>query len=758
LQEILWNFCRLKDKEKRLALKENPHFYAHLPTSSQAYGGGFKIDPVKDFRHVDRFYVLTDRPSLVYIKTDQYSRCFGNFWCPNGAIIFKCLQVLFLLSQTPFSDVLSDLSGRLERETIIKTSLESTNWRFCTQPPAYTKPNQGDNLNAEGNPRRYRPILSLSLECPCENWKCHMDDLPGSDVLINLRVCAGRVSPDSLVCCIGYSNRVILVLTSAQLLAPLPPTSGRPQYSVAYRTHIDMLDDNSLLKVFCHYRLEDVDGWYLRLTWWKLAHICRRWRSLIFGSSSFLDTCLLLTNGNTSIDSLAHLPLLPFVIDFSNITTTWVRKDEESILAGLQQRGRVRRAVFRALSPSLRACLGAMSGLFPLLEYLSLLSTTEEEASLVIPDTFRAPILRHLALRGIGLPPGPQFLASTVALMTLTLTRIPASSYFPPGHLVTQLQGLPHLDELSIDFAVPIPRPSAERELLPAPIPPVTLPTLKRFIFRGVSAYLENLVAQIHAPLLKRLSITLHFEFAYTLVNLTKFIHTSAHLYCLSTRVLFNSDGASIVPSIGDSGSRRDGGGLTLNVICEPLDWKIDSAAQVCRALEQVLSAVEELTLDLDKDGIPSDPEHAPDNTLWRELLMPFRGVKKFHIRSALSSELSDVLRTESAGLVPDLLPDLQYLEVQLKTNDAYNALSTFIETRHRAGRRVHVLVLPFGSEAVTFKFSHQRSRFDKLSFANYMKNISRAYRKQAMELISICRLFVRAQKQIPASDATLRR
>jgi hypothetical protein len=86
----------------RLTLKENPHFYVHLPTSPQEYGSGFKIDPITDFRHADRFYVLTDRPSPVYIKTDQYSRCFGNFWCPNSAIIFKCPHVLFLFSEVSF--------------------------------------------------------------------------------------------------------------------------------------------------------------------------------------------------------------------------------------------------------------------------------------------------------------------------------------------------------------------------------------------------------------------------------------------------------------------------------------------------------------------------------------------------------------------------------------------------------------------------------------------------------------------------------
>ena len=88
LAEILWNFSRFKD-ERRLTLKQNPHFYARLPMSPEVYGGGFTMEPTEDFRHADKFYVLIDRQGLAYLNTDQYTGCFGNFWCPSGAIIFK---------------------------------------------------------------------------------------------------------------------------------------------------------------------------------------------------------------------------------------------------------------------------------------------------------------------------------------------------------------------------------------------------------------------------------------------------------------------------------------------------------------------------------------------------------------------------------------------------------------------------------------------------------------------------------------------
>jgi hypothetical protein len=98
LQEILWNFCCSEDKKKHLTLKENPHFYAKLPTSPESYGDRVEIDPTEDFRRANKFYILTDKPDFVYIMTDQVLQAFGNFWCSKNAIIFKGLDDLGLFS------------------------------------------------------------------------------------------------------------------------------------------------------------------------------------------------------------------------------------------------------------------------------------------------------------------------------------------------------------------------------------------------------------------------------------------------------------------------------------------------------------------------------------------------------------------------------------------------------------------------------------------------------------------------------------
>ena len=407
----------------------------------------------------------------------------------------------------------------------------------------------------------------------------------------------------------------------------------------------------------------------------------------MFDSCLHLDMSLRLTNDSPSIDTLSHLSPLPLVIDYPDGTRTMERKDEDNIRFGLQQHGRVRQVVLQAPSSSLRMWLEPMNRLYPRLRDLSLLSTTTEEMSLVLPETLQVPSLRLLSLHGIGLPKGLPLLSSTTALSTLSLTHIQGACYFPPKHLITQLQNLPYLEELSIGFAIPIPLPSSERELLPAPMPPVTLPTLRRLTFLGVDIYLDNLVAQINTPLLERFCVTLFFDLGFTLVNLTEFIHRTEGFGCLVARVIFSKDGATIYYE------ERGTDTLSLRINCEPLDWQLDSATQVSIALGNVMSAVEDLTLDLDAGGMPSDWQNTLDSMLWHELLLPFIGVMKLHIGSSLTLELSQALESVPGGLVLELLPELQELEVYLRIDQGKQALSAFVESRKSVGRPVYLRI-----------------------------------------------------------------
>ena len=468
-----------------------------------------------------------------------------------------------------------------------------------------------------------------------------------------------------------------------------------------------------------------------------------------------------------------HLP--PQVIHYSEQTQTITPKDEHNIHLGLEKHDRVHRITIRTLSSRMCVLLEPMNRHFPRLEDLSLMSTTIEDMNLMLPETLQAPYLRRLVLHGVGLPKGLPLLSSTISLSTLSMTHIGASCYFPPGHLITHLSCLPHLEELTIGFAIPIPIPSSERELLPPPIPPVTLPALRRLTFLGVDVYLDNLVAQINTPLLERLSVTLVFDLAYTLVNLTGFICRTEGFECRSAQIYFGSDGDGVFIDAGHY-KQQDPGKFIIHVNCKPLDWQIDSAGQVCSALGTMMSIVEELTLDFYEHGMPSYWENRRDNTLWHELLLPFIGLKKLHVNSSLALELALALESVAGGSV---LPELQEINTMLITDREKGAFSVFVKTRESVGRPVQVpgLVLSVpdvshagpevpntepvpGAEPVLDAEPEVQNAGPEVHHMDLKNtdNSGRLYRSRAMNLISIYQSFIQTQEQTIGSYDELRR
>ena len=427
---------------------------------------------------------------------------------------------------------------------------------------------------------------------------------------------------------------------------------------------------------------------------------------------------ILCTNGSPVLDTLAHLPLLPLVIDYQDATATIRAKDELGISHALQLRDRVRRVVLSIPPASLHKLLVLMDDSYPILEHLCLSSTTKEEhAGLILPVTFMAPNLCHLNLLGISLPAKLPLLSSTVALVTLTLTNVQSSGYFLPKHIVTRLRFLPQLEELSICFSIPIPRPSAESELLNAPETPVTLPALKRLTFRGVSAYLESLVAQISAPLLEHLSITIFNQVAIALPHLSHFTNTTEGLKLPIAGVIFEYDAVSVVTN-QRAQQRADGPpGFCLRVICRQFDWQVDCAAQICNELMPALSGIEGLTLDFDGQTIPTEwQDGAVDAATWRELLRPFVGARELRICHALTCELSFALQSDDAGLDPMLLSGLQELAPQLEEEHANNAFSWFVEARQIAGRPVRISPSPVPRAQPVLSEQHNPSDADLAS------------------------------------------
>ena len=137
LSEVLWIFSRFED-ERRLTLKQNPHFYEVLPTSPEKYGGTFRVNPIETFQH-QKISVLIDNPGptgQVFLETEKGTRAFGNAWVPKDVIVFKG-SFPFMFFFLP-SDTLSDVCGSLEGEGIVGADFQDTPKLWCIEePPLY---------------------------------------------------------------------------------------------------------------------------------------------------------------------------------------------------------------------------------------------------------------------------------------------------------------------------------------------------------------------------------------------------------------------------------------------------------------------------------------------------------------------------------------------------------------------------------------------------------------------------------------------
>jgi hypothetical protein len=426
----------------------------------------------------------------------------------------------------------------------------------------------------------------------------------------------------------------------------------------------------------------DTYGRNKRSGWYKLCHVCRRWRHLIYEHAFHLGIAIRCTNGAPRVDKLDHLPSLPLCVYYNCANATMTEQDELGIYHALRLHDRVRLLYLKVPPSILDKVLVLMDEHFPKLEHLYLSSTVKNSVplSLPLPKAFLAPNLRHLTLPGISPPRRLRVLTSTVSLVTLNLNNIQTSSYFRPRLLVARLRSVPRLEELFIHFSIPIPRPSTERELLGEQGAPVTLPSLTYLRFRGVGTYLESLVAQIRAPLLVWLDITLFNQIAFVLPHLTYLINITEAFKVPSAEVYFFSDCVDITTH-----SCSEGGLFSFSVICKQLDWQIDCAAQIFHACIPALSGVERFMLRCDYLEFPTEFQNgAIDSTTWHELFRPFVGLKQLHISERLLvEELSRVLQADEVGSDPGFLPNLR----SIHADD--NLFTSFIDTRQVMGRPV---------------------------------------------------------------------
>ena len=241
--------------------------------------------------------------------------------------------------------------------------------------------------------------------------------------------------------------------------------------------------------------------------WHQLAHVCRRWRFLVFASPQRLDLRVVYTfkrKARVVKKALGRRPTLPIAVWYPSPCT--IREDENNASFALQHPDRIREISLFLTDSLLFKTRAQLLASFPALEYLRLESPDPTKSeSPPLPLGFlgsSAPRLSHIHLIGVPFPTLPLLLLSTRDLVSLQLDSVSKAGYFSPETLSIGLSMMTQLKSLIIHFL-----PLASRETGNAGRPPpvrATLPALTKFHFSGDKAYLDDLISRLDSPILEQ--------------------------------------------------------------------------------------------------------------------------------------------------------------------------------------------------------------------------------------------------------------
>ena len=480
------------------------------------------------------------------------------------------------------------------------------------------------------------------------------------------------------------------------------PTDNSP-----HTTSIDTLDDYSLLNVFYLYRPfllgEDEDdegrllggseGWTDEHWWFKLAHVCRRWRNLVIGSASYLGLCLVCTYGTPVADMLAHSPPLSLVIDYQGMDIT--AGDEEGIFLALEQRDRVRRIRLYLPVLKLQKLIMAMDGEYPILEYLILDDPHRKKSMvLILPETLETPHLRHLFIN-CSIPIRSPSLGTAAGLVNLCLALYHPSTYIQPTVLLQCLSSMPQLEILLFGFQFAVPNRDVERQLMRTPIMThVTLPNLRIFAIRAVSAYSEAILSQITTPRLDIFQIRYRKQLTFSVPQLLQFMGRTENFRFDRAEFEFDCEEVSLSVEVYPPETNMSMTPFSIYVDGWHLDWQVSSVTQIFNTIGHIFSTVEHLTLTHKVHSRSSEEHNEVDRTEWRKLLRSFNNVKTLRIDDGLVKELSRCLRLEDEEDPLELLPELQELTYS-GTSNVNDTFTSFIDARLNADRPVSLIKTP---------------------------------------------------------------
>ncbi|KAI9450240.1 hypothetical protein BJY52DRAFT_1215572 [Lactarius psammicola] len=260
-------------------------------------------------------------------------------------------------------------------------------------------------------------------------------------------------------------------------------------------------------------------------------------------------------------------------------------KDEDNIMAALKQSDRVSSITLTITNPLLEK-LSAIERPFSELEELVLLS--QDSVRLALPSAFRwGTRLRSLHLTRITSFALPRLLYSSRNLVDLRLHEI-EPWLFSPEVFTYVLSGMAQLRSLSL-HVLTIDR----NEVLMPFSKRVVLPALTRLDFRGITKYLEDLVAGIDAPRLGDIEVALLNESISDVSKLSEFVDR-IEMHKSYRRADILSSEHSISVSLIQPGAPTC---LKLKLFCERISDQLNSMFRICFRFSAFLFNVEDLRI-----------------------------------------------------------------------------------------------------------------------------------------------------------------
>ena len=448
------------------------------------------------------------------------------------------------------------------------------------------------------------------------------------------------------------------------------------------KTTIDMLPDDLLLEIFYFCRIHPSFKFFFhgacQWKWHLLAHVCQRWRQIIFESPQRLDIKILCTHETPVREKLHIWPTLPIMVDCNPLEDIGP-EGEDNVVAALGHSDRV--CYIRVMRSELEKMVTVMQVPFPALTHLELYSRHDDEDVPALSAGFlggSAPRLQEISLSRIPFPSLPTLLLSTGNLVRLYLSGIPSTGYISPEAMAVGLAPLSKLENLWISFDS-----FSSDQIRPPPATRIVLPALITFSFQGAYTYLENIVACIDSPQLDRIHINFSDQlFDIPVAQLSKFLDRSmGPKLALLKHAHIGLSGYFFSFLIYRHPSSD------WHISSEGIDLQVPNIAHSFRQFSATLSNVIHLRLEVKRrEGRQLEGTVEVE---WMHLLRQFSAIQSLYISQDLAGPISLALEDITAEMAIEVWPSLDLICLE---GLPAASIEKFATARQLSGRPVIVV------------------------------------------------------------------